>query len=267
MRVDIDQVVANLAGKVLALPAAIPSMESGTLDGVVWTDSGLASDTFNCVVGRPQPGAANSCVKQLSARYARARLPAAWWLAAPTPDELELEGALADAGFVHEETHVAMARGLEGLAQPSARVELEVRRSEDLAHFGEVIAGPEATADSPDRRFYALAHAAKGAARLHHLVGRVGDDFVATASVFLADCVAGIYDVTTRASVRGQGIGSSMTAHAMALAAELGARALVLQASPDGLGVYERLGFARVGLVHTWARAGGGAEGVEHRDD
>jgi GNAT superfamily N-acetyltransferase len=61
------------------------------------------------------------------------------------------------------------------------------------------------------------------------------------------DCV-GVFDVVTRASHRGRGIGGALVAHALADARSCGAKTAYLQvmAENPALRVYERLGFATV---------------------
>ena len=55
---------------------------------------------------------------------------------------------------------------------------------------------------------------------------------------------------TVRAA-RGRGYGAALSVAALTGAREAGAHGAVLHASPDGLGIYERLGFRTVAAVHT----------------
>ena len=77
---------------------------------------------------------------------------------------------------------------------------------------------------------------------------------MATASLFLAAGVAGIYFVCTVPSARRQGIGAAITLAALTEAQALGYRIAVLSSSSMGYGIYRRLGFAeycRIG-IYTW---------------
>jgi len=69
----------------------------------------------------------------------------------------------------------------------------------------------------------------------------------ATAAFFGLEDVAGIYCVATVPEARRQGLGAAVTLWAMQLARHEGYKWAVLQSSPDGYGVYERLGFVECG--------------------
>jgi GNAT superfamily N-acetyltransferase len=61
--------------------------------------------------------------------------------------------------------------------------------------------------------------------------------------------------VATLPDARRRGLGALVTARATEWAFEQGARIAALQASPSGRPVYERIGFATVGLDRIWERA------------
>ncbi len=71
---------------------------------------------------------------------------------------------------------------------------------------------------------------------------------MATSELTVApDGVAGLYSLATLKEFRGRGFGSAMTAHALSVARDLGMRGIALQASSDGLQIYERAGFRAIG--------------------
>jgi ribosomal protein S18 acetylase RimI-like enzyme len=77
--------------------------------------------------------------------------------------------------------------------------------------------------------------------------GRVGGTLAGTAALLDGHGVAGIYMVTVRPEFRRRGIGTALTAAALATAADRGLPVAVLYATPDGEPVYRRMGFAEVG--------------------
>ena len=81
---------------------------------------------------------------------------------------------------------------------------------------------------------------------------------MATATLFLAAGVAGVYFVLTVPQARRRGIGRAVTLAALREARDLGYRIGVLGASRMGLPLYRRLGFqeyCRI-AVYEWHRQG-----------
>ena len=74
-------------------------------------------------------------------------------------------------------------------------------------------------------------------------LGRLAGAPVATAVNFTAPGGAVVHHVVTLPAARRRGIGTAMTARALREARTLGCSVGVLTASPDGLGLYRRLGF------------------------
>lgn len=80
------------------------------------------------------------------------------------------------------------------------------------------------------------------------------DVIAATSMLFLAEGLAGIYCVATRAEDRKRGLGAHVTAEALRIAGALGYRVGVLQSSSAGHPVYLGLGFADVATIPMFAR-------------
>ena len=85
-----------------------------------------------------------------------------------------------------------------------------------------------------------------------HYVGAIDQQPVATATLFFAADVAGLYFVSTVPAWRGRGIGSAISRAALAGARDLGFAVAVLGSSPMGQRVYERLGFREVCAVEVY---------------
>ncbi|HEX2755182.1 MAG TPA: GNAT family N-acetyltransferase [Candidatus Limnocylindrales bacterium] len=85
-------------------------------------------------------------------------------------------------------------------------------------------------------------------------IGRVDGRPVTTTRLHTAAGVAGIYAVVTAEGARRRGYGEAITRRVLRVARDGGLRIAVLQASPAGRGVYERIGFreqCRLRL-HEW---------------
>ena len=89
---------------------------------------------------------------------------------------------------------------------------------------------------------------------LELFIGYVDNEPVSTATLFKTN-VAGFYDISTKAAVRRNGYGAQMLRHAMQRAAEQGFEYGILQASPDGLGIYRQAGFNDAGNFQVWNKS------------
>jgi hypothetical protein len=82
-------------------------------------------------------------------------------------------------------------------------------------------------------------------------LGRVEGKPVGAAMSYRTDEAVGIFGVTTIASARRRGYGSALTRAAMLVDSGLPS---ILAPSPEGEGVYRRLGFEHVGELRIWSR-------------
>jgi ribosomal protein S18 acetylase RimI-like enzyme len=82
-------------------------------------------------------------------------------------------------------------------------------------------------------------------------LGRVDGKSVGAAMSYRTDEAVGIFGVTTIASMRRRGYGTALTRAAMLVDSGLPS---VLAPSPEGEGLYRRLGFEHVGELRIWSR-------------
>ena len=86
------------------------------------------------------------------------------------------------------------------------------------------------------------------------LIGRVDGVGVATALAFVGGGAVGLYGIGTVPDRRGRGYGGALTLAAMEWGRARGERLAVLEATPAGFPVYERLGFRTVFETTSWIR-------------
>lgn len=84
------------------------------------------------------------------------------------------------------------------------------------------------------------------------LVARDRSGVVGQAIVHLTDEIAGLFNVAVHPRARRRGIGRALTIAAMRVAREAGAVEMGLNATPEGLALYEGLGFRYIGEGGTW---------------
>jgi GNAT superfamily N-acetyltransferase len=159
---------------------------------------------------------------------------------------------LERAGLVFAEAETAMAADLSDLAEIPAPADLRIERVRSLAAlnaFAEVNAANWSPPDPAVLAFYergALVLQERDCP-LHLYVAYHDSQAVATAEVVVSGRIAGLYNVATRAEYRRRGIGMSMTFTVLAEARRAGAALGVLQASNEGVGVYEKVGLSAFG--------------------
>jgi GNAT superfamily N-acetyltransferase len=97
-----------------------------------------------------------------------------------------------------------------------------------------------------------MAEPALRATNIRHYLAWLGGDPVGTISLVLGESLAGIWNVGTLSSYRGQGIATGMMSYALSEASALGYTASALLSSNEGLSLYARLGYTTVSAVKVY---------------
>lgn len=181
--------------------------------------------------------------------------PFSWWVG-PADLPADLGARLEAAGLAAAEGELAMSASLEtpppGDADGPGGLTIErVGTPTQLSDFASVNAANWSPPDSNVLRFYAMAAGVllSRESPFRYFVGRVAAEPVATLELAIGGGVGGIYNVATVERVRRRGFASAMIRRALEEARAAGLRAAVLQASPDGVGIYRRQGFATYGAI------------------
>ncbi|WP_285117277.1 GNAT family N-acetyltransferase [Leifsonia sp. fls2-241-R2A-40a] len=186
----------------------------------------------------------------------------ALWHSWPGDPRFDVEPGLRKRGFRFVEEEPVMVLSLDdGHASPPVRSVpgLQIQRvtdRESLTEWVRVWTGrtdPDLVAPLAD----------KGLGRsavVQHLLARLHGKPVGCAAAVLADSVVGIEHVITSERHRGHGVGTALTIAAVEEGRTRCASAAVLTASPDGLGIYRRLGFEEHAAVRRFARWPAGSD-------
>ncbi|GCE29937.1 N-acetyltransferase [Dictyobacter alpinus] len=250
----------NFEEKVSYVARSLSSMAVYDQASFLAVDCGLPSDTFNVIVVRDV-----SEVAQLQTgvdRFISRKLPFAVWYWDDAVDKANVP-EITQHGLVHTETHKAMYADLSQLPPLSFHVEgLEIKHvttTSELLQFGELIAA--LFGNSPEGRqvftyFQTLSsYPLTMFPNMRYYLGICDEQVVAIGTLFIGSETIGIYDIVTHNHYRKRGIGSAMFQHLLNEARKEKHRFSVLQASPDGLGIYLRSGFTITGEVFTFERA------------
>ena len=252
----------NFEEKVSYLARTLPSMTVTDHGHFLSVDCGLPSDTFNVTVIRELSAPAQVLALGVDP-FTSKGFPMALWYWESDRDQAGM-AALLQHGLVLAETNTAMAVELSEIKSTSAPiVGLEIKQVEtanDLLEVGKMMLA--LFGDSEEGRtvftYYRQLsdHSLSAFPAMHFYLGRLEGMVVTTGMLFVGSQTVGIYDVATRAPYRKRGIGSAMFGRLLQEACTFQHRRCVLQASPDGLGIYVRAGFRPVGTVQVFENRG-----------
>jgi GNAT superfamily N-acetyltransferase len=172
----------------------------------------------------------------------------AWRVQVPS-GEPEAEHLLRQAGYRREDAFHAMGLAFAQVPEAPPRQPVEwVRTLEELIPFSAGIFGSDAGLQPWHLH---------PPATLHALVMRREGRVLACGLSMDEGGTAGIYLVATAPEARRQGLATEVMRGLLTHARERGLAAAVLQSTPLGHGVYQRLGFRTVGRWTNWVRRQG----------
>lgn len=247
----------NAAELLLAMGAAGGGRQRSA-DGVRWTIGGSPLDYHNAVVAcSVDDDSADRVVAESLQELKDSGVPGSWHVG-PSMRPPDLGDRLSAAGFRHGGAEPGMALRLTELREAEA-AGLRIERI-GLAELG-------VWADTLGRGFGEGPKEAQWVAEVYrrlgvadpwrHYLGYLDGEPVATATVFLAAGVAGVYFVMTVPEARRRGIGAALTSAVLRKARDSGSQYAVLGSSAAGRSVYEGLGFREFCSIdlYEWALA------------
>lgn len=213
--------------------------------GLAWVKTNAQHEELNLVLWSTAEN-----IDEASAVFGE--VPALWhsW---PNHPEFSIERELEERGLLFEEEEPVMVADLRASVDHvyyPPRMQIRVAETEaDLAQWARVWTGSRPS----DPLLCAIAPFGLGPNRaVVHLLAEVRGETVACSATALAGDVAAIEHVVTVENYRRQGVGVAMTEASLECARDRGARTAVLTASPEGEGIYRRLGFVEVDRVRRF---------------
>jgi GNAT superfamily N-acetyltransferase len=249
---------ANVRAFLLALGRAGGGAERAE-PGLQWTIGGSPLAYHNAVVHADlAPDAVDTAIAASLAAFRAHGVPGSWHLG-PSTRPADLGARLLAHGLVFA-AEPAMAIDLAALVDLPAPAGLQIVRVQEeqtLTDWAAVLASGfgegerEATWVTAMYRRLGLSEDRPW----QHYLARLDGKPVATATLWLAAGVAGLYFVCTDPRERGRGIGAAISRAPLQAARARGYRVGVLGASAMGYPVYRRLGFRDYGTlgVYEWA--------------
>lgn len=246
-----------------------PDAEQHKDADLYWLLTGAAHSMGNVVLRAHWKGSDPETLRELIATTMRPfqmrQVPMVWYLW-PTSTPADLGDHLAAAGLVHAGDSPMMALDLTLpllSSEPPPAVHIE-RATDPDTYARWVNVGLdghgfwEETKEILRPMFDRLGYDEQALQYLAWL----DDEPVATATLFLNDETAGVYNVATLPGARGKGIGSAITARCLRDAHDAGCHYALLLSSAMGLPMYRRLGFTTEGTVahYYWRPEPAGGE-------
>lgn len=196
-------------------------------------------------------------------------LPGMWWVG-PSTHPIDLAARLPAFGFLPTDTLVGMAMDLHQAAWkkvvPTVSLEQTVTEatsaSELLAWSLPFSDGFGMRADTlaalapvasvvPSEAERRVAGEAQRRPHMRFFLGRVGNEPVASAMLFVGAGVAGLYGVATVSQHRNRGHATALIRAVLDVASSEGIRTCILHATPMAVSVYRRLGFVEYCRLRT----------------
>ena len=247
----------NFIAKAAYFARLIPGMSAFETAQYARIDCGLPSDTFNVSVLRETSlGIIPALLEPTVGYFSDKKFPMALWVFEP-PNYKQIAQELAAHNLPESEINIAMYADLQQLTSdiaeiPGFKIKL-VTAPRELRSFADVLAELFEPFDEARqvRKYYEMIEPFyKGFdSQLQFYIGAHNQEVVSTGALFFKVNSVGIFDIATRTDQRGQGFGTSMFHWLVQAAKRQGAKQAVLQASPDGLGIYKRAGFREAGTV------------------
>ena len=245
---NLNRVVQECAFNYLKFITSLPNMEVHEESDVFYVSADAPVFYFNSVFNARFNG--NASLKIESAReFFRRRCRSSFtWHITPSSKPENLSDLIIAQGGEFLESMPYLVAHLEvvpwDFPVPANFDWKPVRTHEMLAAWTSIYCHARGYAESADQLFKVFADLDLTASSpLQLILGFLGDDPVATYSIFMDGEMAGLYSLSTLPEARGHGIGTAISVAAAGLAIEYGCQTAMLLSEPPSRNLCKRLGF------------------------
>lgn len=239
------------------IPSQTAGMQVFRSPKLSYIDSGLSCDTFNIIHLLSGEGVAPE-IRAAVDYFRKKDLAYCIWVNEENLS-LEVQVCFQEMGIQVQNSEPGMVLDLnqyEIINSPlHQHVEL-VHTPAQLVEFAESIAANWSPSDQNVLRYYQQVAPAilNPVHQIQLLLYREAGKVVSCLEMFPSDeHTLGFYSLATLEAYRGRGIASAMLTFALNRAKTLGYQQVILQASEDGLRIYEKVGFRKFGLYYEYA--------------
>ena len=249
----IKAMVANFNVHKTYFAQYLKSVELVRIPGYTLVNSGLHNEIFNYVLDCDfTVSDARHKIAEITNYFNKKNIPFSWWVS-PYDKPESLAALLKENGYQHTENNMAMYLDLDAWDSSLMTVpELKIVRARDkktLQDFALVWANDDPTFKT---YFSWIAEILTDDDPIEYYVGYVdGKPVVRGLTCYYAG-VVGLHWLTTAADEQKKGYGTAMQQYRLKRAKELGYHVAVLQAAPQGLSLYRRLGYKEYGVFQKF---------------
>ena len=254
----VNYITENFELHARSIPSQTEGMQVYYSPNLTYVDSGLSCDTFNIIhinnrnaLTGPELVAALTHFRQKDFAYCI-------WVSAENLME-PVRQLFDKAGVTEQNQEVGMVLDLSSYQPILSDLHQNARFAETHQHVADYAQVIAANWSPPDQHVvtyfqqtadHYLTEDNKTLLAIYYADGKP----VSTIELFPTDDeTIGFYSLATLSDTRGRGIGSALLSFALNKAKTLGYRRAILQASDDGIRIYQRLGFEVVTMYYEFA--------------
>ncbi|WP_305456010.1 GNAT family N-acetyltransferase [Bacillus mycoides] len=249
--------IDNFTYKTSYIARQVNGMDVKETKDYITVDCGLPADTFNIItlLNSNVTEGIEKLYKEVE-YYNQKKFPMSVWFW-DDKQEQTIKSELIKLGLKEAEKNIAMVAELKTIHprinMPVGFTIQKASSSGQIKKFGETLANLFGTSEEGKnvQAYYNQISSLSlwNSDNMKLYLGLYKGEVVSVGSLVCTKDSVGIYDIATKEEMRGQGFGSTMFNFLLQEAKQLKNMYCVLQASPDGINIYEKSGFKAVGQM------------------